>query len=512
MKVLTGQGRAFLLAALMVGAVFFALPCATYAQFGALGNMAKGKALEALTNKVMKELEKKFADALAKEPISEAAKAEAVNKLSDMARPTVKRFIDGAASGKLPNPIELAQTVLKDILPHIPEVVAAAKGGGGGTVVASGAPAAPLAQGAASAAVPGQQPLPMHERPKLAVYVFGADDPSLNKALVSRLITALSNSGRYQAADNYREFFESAVEEQGKDSASSMKKEQIKTLGEQFGADYLCVAEITAALGEKQVSAHILDVKTAEITATGVADISLKTSADLTVASEQIAETMFRNAAPPAVRVAAVTAPPPAEEAPPPPPEPPAQPVEETSASLPLADVGGAEETTAPRRRARNGLALGYVFSGKDVTLFQLGFAQVRPITENAVSLSFAWEIDIWGGYGENYGENYGYDYYRGFYDYYYYGGHFILGGAKIPLLFQLDWSIFSVEAGAQADYLYKVYTDGPSDGNGGGMFNAGGVLGWGVSYGKNRMFRNYYRLVYGIKYNSQEIAWRVLF
>jgi uncharacterized protein (TIGR02145 family) len=202
MKVLTGQRQAFLLTALVAGAMFFAFPCVSCAPFGGLANMANGKAVAAT--------------------------------------------------------------------PEQPEY----------------------------ATNPAWQALPMHERPKLAVYVSGSEDPALNKAMVSRLITALSNSGRYQAADNYKEFFESAVEEQGKDSASSMKKEQIKALGEQFGADYVCVAEITTALGEKQASAHILDVKTAEITATGVADVPLKTSADLTVAAEQIVETMFKNAAP----------------------------------------------------------------------------------------------------------------------------------------------------------------------------------------------------------------------
>jgi len=84
-----------------------AMPMASYAQFGALGNMAKGKAIEALNDKVMKELEKKFTDIVAKEPISEAAKAATVKKLTEMARPIVKKFIDGAASGKLPNPMEL---------------------------------------------------------------------------------------------------------------------------------------------------------------------------------------------------------------------------------------------------------------------------------------------------------------------------------------------------------------------------------------------------------------------
>jgi hypothetical protein len=495
MNFFTRLSRSLLLATAMAIAIFFAFPCAAYAQFGALGNMAKGKALEALTNKVMKELEKKFAEAVAKEPVSEEAKAAVVEKLSEMARPVVKKFIDGAASGKLPNPMELAQTVLKDILPKVPEVVAAARGGGG-AVAASGAAPVQGAQGqsayAANPAQQTQQALLTQERPKLAAYVYGAEDPALNKAMTARLITALVGSGRYQAAGGYRDFFERMAEEQ-KNGKASLDYEQIKWLGKQFGAEHVCIAEIAAVLGENQVSAHILDVETAEVMATGASDVALKTAADLTAAAEQIAETMFKNAAPPVARVAAVAALPPIEEAPPPAPEPPAQPVEESPAPT-VAAVVGSEETTAPRRRARNGLAPGYVFSGKDVTLFQLGFAQVHPLTENAVSLSFVWEIDIWGGYGESF------------------AGDFILGGAKIPLLCQLDWGIFSVEAGAQLDYLYKIYIGGPSAGNGGGMFNAGGVLGWGISYGRNRMFRNFYRFIYGTKYHSQEIGWRALF
>jgi len=163
-----------------------------------------------------------------------------------------------------------------------------------------------------------QQPQPMHERPKIAVYVFGAEDPALNKAMATRLVPALSNSGRYQVAQNYKEFFELATEEQQKGGAASMKTEQIKTLGKQFDVEYVCVAEITTALGEKQVSAHILNVETAEITATGVADVPLKTSADLTAAAEQIVGMMFKNMPMPAE----VLPPAPVAVSPPPPPQP----------------------------------------------------------------------------------------------------------------------------------------------------------------------------------------------
>jgi len=135
--------------------------------------------------------------------------------------------------------------------------------------------------------------------PKIAVYVFGSEAPAMNKAMVSRLITALSNSGRYQASENYTEFFDSAAEERQKNGAAAVKTDRLKTLGKQFGSDYICVAEITDVLGEKQVSAYILSVETGKITATGVADAPIKTAADLTAASEQIVATMFKSAPPP---------------------------------------------------------------------------------------------------------------------------------------------------------------------------------------------------------------------
>jgi len=297
MRFFSERGQVLLIAAVLAAV---AVPNVSYAQLGGLANLAKGKAAEVLTNKVMDGLEKKFAETVAKEPISEAAKANIVKKLSEMARPVVKKTIDGAMSGKLPNPAELVQTVLKDILPQVPQLVAAVKAGGDGAfaVASSQGEYGQQAYGAGSA----QQLQPMSERPKLAVYVFGAEEPAINKAMVSRLITALSNSGRYQTAQKYREFFEHATEEQQKNGAASMKTEQIKVLGEQFGAEYICVAEITTVFGERQVSAHIFNVETAEITATGVADVSLKTPADLSVASEQIVETMSKNASPPVAK------------------------------------------------------------------------------------------------------------------------------------------------------------------------------------------------------------------
>jgi len=118
MSFFTRQRWILLLTAVMA----LVVPGVSYAQFGDL----KAKAVETLTNGVMKELEKKFTDIVSKEAISAAAKANIVSKLSEMSRPIVKKFIDGATSGKLPNQTELVNTVFKDILPRVPQLVAAA--------------------------------------------------------------------------------------------------------------------------------------------------------------------------------------------------------------------------------------------------------------------------------------------------------------------------------------------------------------------------------------------------
>jgi uncharacterized protein (TIGR02145 family) len=132
------------------------------------------------------------------------------------------------------------------------------------------------------------------KKPKIAGYVSGAEDSSLNKAMAARLIIALDNSGRYQAAENYKDFFDRAAKTQKGGGAHHINTKQLKKLGEQFGADYVFAAEITTVFGEKQVSAHILKVDAIGIAAIGVADIPLKTLADVAAAAEQTVSAMFK--------------------------------------------------------------------------------------------------------------------------------------------------------------------------------------------------------------------------
>jgi len=116
MSFFTRQRWILLLAALMV----IAIPGISYAQLD-----VRGRAIETLTNGVMKELDKKFTEMVAKEALSAAVKARIVKDLSEMSRPMVKNFIDGAASGRLPNVTQVVNSVMTDITPRAKELVTA---------------------------------------------------------------------------------------------------------------------------------------------------------------------------------------------------------------------------------------------------------------------------------------------------------------------------------------------------------------------------------------------------
>jgi len=484
--------------ALLATAAICASPCFTYAQFGGLMEKAKGKAIQILMDGTMNEIEKKIADAVAKQPISEEAKADITKKLTEMARPIVKKFIDEAASGKLPNPAELAQTVLKDILPKIPGLVAAAKSGGGAAQPAASAPqqtpqpeartqhTAPVRQ-APQAAAPVHFEQPARNNPKIAVYAVGAKDVSVNKAMAMRLAIALANSGRYQVSENYAEFFDrAAAAAEWHDIVTAAASEQFRRMGEQLGIDYVCVAEIAPVFGEYRTFARLVNVGTAEVAAAGASDLPLKTLPDLTAASEQLVEAMFKKELPPPPPPAQPCAPQPA-----PPPPPCAEPADGTDT--------GAE----PERKSATGFTLGYGLSG-DASIFQLGGVHIRPITEEVISLVV--EINVWLGEGHNAGGGYYYDYYTGGYSLRDEAISFY--GANIPALFRFEKSVVFSEAGVFLDVLSgKAELTGRTA----WMANVGIALGGGFSFSKGYT-HYFYRFNYGTAYYSHTFGIRQLF
>jgi uncharacterized protein (TIGR02145 family) len=107
------------------------------------------------------------------------------------------------------------------------------------------------------------------------------------------MLSALVNSGRYQAVERSEEFLRKLDAEHVKQRSGAINDDQIKKLGNQFGVDFVCIADVTAALGSYQVSARIVNVETAGVVAMGDANSPLKSLDELTDASNKIVDMMF---------------------------------------------------------------------------------------------------------------------------------------------------------------------------------------------------------------------------
>jgi hypothetical protein len=130
------------------------------------------------------------------------------------------------------------------------------------------------------------------EKPKIAVYVTG-QDAGANKALAVRLLEAFVTSDRYAAIERSDAFVAQIDKEMATQHSGAVDDEQIRELGKQAGAQFVCVADITQALGTYQISARIIHVETASVVAIGVHDSRLKIMDDLVAAANSIVGKMF---------------------------------------------------------------------------------------------------------------------------------------------------------------------------------------------------------------------------
>jgi len=118
------------------------------------------------------------------------------------------------------------------------------------------------------------------ERPKIAVYVTGAEEGT-NKALGTMILTRLVGTGQYQAVERSDEFVKQLATEHGKQRSGAIDDEQIKKLGVQYGVDFVCIADITPALGANLISARVVNLESAEIISISNTNSPLKTLDDL---------------------------------------------------------------------------------------------------------------------------------------------------------------------------------------------------------------------------------------
>jgi hypothetical protein len=129
--------------------------------------------------------------------------------------------------------------------------------------------------------------------PKIAVYVTGDVSSNEKDALGTRMLASLVNSGRYMAIERSNAFLAEIDKEHIRQRSGAIDDSQISELGKQFGVKFVCIAAITPAFGDFQVSARIIDVETAVVVFIGESASPLKSMADLARVSDRVVKNMF---------------------------------------------------------------------------------------------------------------------------------------------------------------------------------------------------------------------------
>jgi hypothetical protein len=131
---------------------------------------------------------------------------------------------------------------------------------------------------------------------KLAVYVSGASDAVINKSLGSKLLVAMSQSGKYVEIGDLG-FFQDELAKSGKGDIP-----WIAQTAKRHGADYVCSVNMTEILGAYSIIVRLIKVADSQVIKTGSTDRQLKSLEDLTAVSNELARQLFpTSTAPPAV-------------------------------------------------------------------------------------------------------------------------------------------------------------------------------------------------------------------
>jgi len=131
------------------------------------------------------------------------------------------------------------------------------------------------------------------ELPKIAVYVAGGRDAGEDKAVMTLILAALVNSGRYEAVERSHDIVAQINREQETQRSGDVDNSQIMELGRQAGVQFVCVADLAAAFGAFQVSARIIDVETAKIIGVGVAGSDMKSITEMEILADKVVARML---------------------------------------------------------------------------------------------------------------------------------------------------------------------------------------------------------------------------
>ena len=101
-------------------------------------------------------------------------------------------------------------------------------------------------------------------KPRIAVYMTG--DDQINEIVSNRLMSGFINSGKYMPVERSAAFLAAISKEHDFERGGTVDDDQIAQLGKQFGLQYVCVVSVLDVWQtEKYITAHIIDVNSAEV-------------------------------------------------------------------------------------------------------------------------------------------------------------------------------------------------------------------------------------------------------
>ena len=135
------------------------------------------------------------------------------------------------------------------------------------------------------------------DKQRVAVYMAGEEPRSAQGAhsvLGGELARAISRSDLYSAVDRTDAILGQLAKEHEFQRGGAVSDEQIRALGQQFGVQYLCIAEISVLRGGSYyLDVRLVDVVTAEIVNTATAESDLKDGNEMVQAARRVARELI---------------------------------------------------------------------------------------------------------------------------------------------------------------------------------------------------------------------------
>jgi hypothetical protein len=130
-------------------------------------------------------------------------------------------------------------------------------------------------------------------KPTVAIYTAGEEPPAakgVHHILGGELARTISESGKYLAIDRTEEILSSIAKEHIYQRDGAVDDDQIKALGQQLGAQYLCISNINPTDSRSYyLDIRLVDVVTAEIIRTATANSTLKDANEKTRVARELA-------------------------------------------------------------------------------------------------------------------------------------------------------------------------------------------------------------------------------